>query len=61
MFVTQEPGPSLISVVGALKEDLDQWHRMKLSDTRDLARLHQKFWGKSMAEEERNTQCQVLR
>jgi hypothetical protein len=46
-------GSSLVSVVGSTPEELNKWASRLVDDDEELARLHVKFWGKSMADEER--------
>lgn len=49
-----QSGSSLASVVGSRPDDLDKWTSRLLLSRNALAQLHIKFWGKSMADEERD-------
>lgn len=53
MSVLQESGPGLASVIGSRPEVLAEWNSNLLASELSLTRLHAKFWGKSMADEER--------
>jgi hypothetical protein len=48
-------GSSLASVVGSHSKDLDKWTPKRIDDRDALARLHAKFWGKSMADVARDS------
>jgi hypothetical protein len=45
-------GSSLASVVGSTPEELNEWASRLVDDDEELAQLHTRFWGKSMADEE---------
>jgi hypothetical protein len=48
-----QSGSSLTSVVGSRPEDLARWDSRSADIPEELVELHKRFWGKSMADEER--------